>query len=170
AVPHALRDYVAAAGRDFQWVPRPSAFFRPAFHVGKELPPRGEARLRSEHRFRRFSRKLAPGFRGACLDNDRPALDRPRDVKRATHRQILSLVVEHMQLVGIEIKALFDIADEGIISPAVPGGGHNIENPARWSVALVMPNMPPHPKIQRRTRMGGGENVPAGAPATEMVE
>src|SRR5262249_31514386 len=75
-----------------------------------------------------------------------------------------------MELVGIEIKALFDIADERIICPAVPQAGHDIVNLARRSVALVMLHMLLHPEIQRRIRMGGGDNVPAGAPATEMVE
>src|SRR5262249_16059753 len=131
-------DYDEAAGKDFQIVPRPSDFFRAAFHVGIELSPRSEARLRSEHRFRRFGRKLAAGFGGACLDDDRPALDGPCDVKRSPHRQILAFGIEHMQLVGIEIKTLFDIADERIICPAVPQAGHDIVKLARSSVALAM--------------------------------
>src|SRR5207249_6775535 len=100
----------------------------------------------------------------------RPALDGPCNVKRSPHRQILAFVVEHMQLVGIEIKALFDITDERIICPAVPQAGHDIVKLARSSVALAMFHMLLHPEIQRRIGIGGGDNVPAGAPATEMAE
>src|SRR5262245_19546505 len=75
-----------------------------------------------------------------------------------------------MQLVGIEIKALFDIADERIICPAVPQDSHHIVNLARSSVTLAMLHMVLHTEIQRRIRIGGGDNVPAGAPATKVVE
>ena len=40
-----------------------------------------------------------------------------RDVERPAHLQIPALVVEHMELVGIEIDAARDIADEGIVGP-----------------------------------------------------
>ena len=167
---HGIADDDEAAGKDFQMVARASGFFRPAFHVGIKLLPHSEARLRSEHRFRRFGRKLAAGFRGAGLDDDRPTLDGPRDVQRAAHRQVFAPVVEHMQLVGIEIKAVFDIADERIIGPAVPQTGHDIVKLARASVTLAVLHMLFHPEIQRRIRIGSGDDVPASAPATEMVE
>jgi (S)-mandelate dehydrogenase len=37
-----------------------------------------QAAVRGEHRFRRFRCELAAGFRGACLDDDRPTLDGSR--------------------------------------------------------------------------------------------
>ena len=49
--------------------------------------------------------ELAAGLRRAGLHDHRPALDRPGDVERAAHREILALVVEHMQLRRIENRA-----------------------------------------------------------------
>src|SRR6516165_11635517 len=44
-----------------------------------------------------FGRELAAGIRGAGLNDDRPALDRPGDIQRTAHRQELALMVEHVQ-------------------------------------------------------------------------
>src|SRR5262249_19519185 len=78
-------------------------------------------------------------------DDDRPTLDRAGDVERAAHRQVFALVVEHMQLVGIEIKSAIGVADEGVIRPAIPKAGHHVIELARAGVALSM-----HDKARRR--------------------
>src|SRR5262249_47800806 len=111
------------------------------FDVGVEFAPGGEVRLRRDHGFRRFRRELTPGLRGGRvltggvrgrgLDDDRRALNRARDVERAAYRQVFALVVEHMQLVGIEIKSAIGVADEGVIRPAIPKAGLHVVELAR---------------------------------------
>ena len=128
-------------------VARAPGLFRPALHIGIELLADGEARLRGEHRLRRLGRELAAGLGGAGLDDHRPALDRPRDVERAAHRQVLALVVEHVQLVGIEIDAVVDVADEGVVRPAVPQAGHHVVELARAAIALAVLHMLVSPKL-----------------------
>ncbi len=76
-----------------------------ALDVGVEALALGEVALRGEHHLGGLGRELAAGLRGAGLHDDRPALDRPGDVERPAHREILALVVQHMQLVGVEIDA-----------------------------------------------------------------
>ena len=84
------------------WSRIAAELLRAALHVGIEALARREVAVRGEHHLGRLGRELAAGFRGAGLDDHRPALHRPRDVERAAHREVLALVVEHMQLVGIE--------------------------------------------------------------------
>src|SRR5262245_63193331 len=103
-------------------IARTSGLLGAGFDIGVEFAPGGEVRLRREHGFRRFRRELTAGLRGPGLDDDRPALDRARDVERAAYRQVFALVVEHMQLVGIEIKSAIGVADEGVVRPALPKG------------------------------------------------
>jgi hypothetical protein len=117
-----------------------------------------------------FGRELAAGFRGTGLDDDRPALDRTRDVKRPAHRQIFALVVEHVQLVRIEIKPAFRIADEGVVRPGIPEAGHDVIKFPRATITFAVLHMIGHAEIQRRVWVGCGDDVPAGAAAAEMVE
>ena len=60
---------------------------------------------------------------------------------------------------------LSDIADEGVVRPAVPqAGDHVIELPGA-RVALAVLHVLVHAEIQRRIGIGGGDDVPAGAAA-----
>ena len=95
---------------------------------------------RKDH-LRGLGREMAAGIRGTGLDDDWPALDRPRDVERPAHRQDLALVFEHMQPLGIERDALLDVADEGVLGPAVPQAGHDVEELAGAAVAHAMIHM-----------------------------
>ena len=118
----------------------------------------------------RFGRQLPPRLRGAGLDDDRPALHRPRDVERPAHREMLALVVEHMQLRRIEIEPALGVADEGVVGKAVPQAGDDIVEFARAAIALVMLDMFVEAEIQRRVGIGRRHDVPAGAAAADMVE
>src|SRR5262249_46432433 len=97
-----VADNDEAAGKNFQMVARASNLLRARFHVGIELSSGGEARLSREYGFRCFRRKLPAGIGRTGLNDDGPALDRPRDVERAAYRKVFTFVREHMQLVGIE--------------------------------------------------------------------
>lgn len=126
--------------------------------------------MRRENDFRRFGRQLPSGLRRAGLDDDRPALHRPRDVERPAHRKVLALVVEHMQPLRVEIEPAFGVADEGVVGKAVPQAGDDVVEFARPLVALVMLDMLVEAEIQRRVGVGRGDDVPARAAAADMVE
>ena len=91
-----------------------------ALHVGAERLAGLHVRQRGEHHLGGLGGELAAGVGGAGLHDHRPALHRARDVERAAHREIFSLVVEHVHLVGIEEHAALDVADEGVVGPASP--------------------------------------------------
>ena len=94
--------------------------FHASLHVRIEPLGIGDMRPGREHDLGRLGRKLAAGIGGAGLDDDGPALDRPGDIERAAHREVFPLVVQHVQLVGVEIDAAVDVAHEGIVGKTVP--------------------------------------------------
>ena len=65
---------------------------------------------------------------------------------------------------------LVDVADEGVVGPAVPQAGHHVVELARAAVALAVLHVLVEPEIERRVRIGGGDDVPAGAAAADVVE
>ncbi len=123
-----------------------------------------------ENHLRRFGRQLPSRLRCAGLDDDRPALHRPRNVERPPHREMLALVIEHMQSLRIEIKPALGVADEGIVGEAVPQAGHDIVEFARAAIALVVLDMLVEPEIQRRVRIGRRHDVPAGAATADVIQ
>ena len=151
-------------------VARAADLLHAALHVGVELAPGREVALRREHGFGGLGGELAAGLGGARLHDHRPALDRPRDVERAAHREIFSLVAEHVHLVGIEEDAALDVADEGVVGPGVPQAGHHVVELARAPVALAVLHVLVEPEIERGVRIGGGDDVPAGAAAADVIE
>ena len=167
---HAFAHQNQGSRKDFHEVWIASELLHPAFHVGVKSLARREIGLRREHGFRRLRRDLSSGFRGAGLHDHRPALDRSRNIERAAHRQILALVVQHVQLVRIEIRAAFDITDESVVCPAVPKPGHDVEEFARPLVALAVLHVIVETEIQRGIRIGRGHEIPPRPTATDMVE
>src|SRR5205807_10187902 len=159
------------AWQDFDVVRNAAITPGPVPDLGVILPCTGQppAAWRKNH-LGGFGGKLAAGVRGAGLDNDRPALDWARDVQRPTHRQELALMVEHVHAVGIEINAFLDITDKSVLGKTVPQTGHDVEELAGAAIALAVFHVLGQPEIQRRIRIGGGDQVPAGAAAADMVE
>ena len=141
-----------------------------AFHVGVKFATGGNVARRGEHRLRGFGRKLAAGIGSPGLNDDGPALDRACDVERPANRKVFALVIEHVQLVRVENEPGLDVADEGVVGPRIPEAGHDVIKLARSAIALGMLHVIGHAEIQRRIGIGGGDDVPAGAAATEMVE
>ena len=130
------------------------AFSMRAFHVGIKFAAGGNGGRRREYGFRGLGGKLAAGIGGAGLHDHRPALDRTRDIERAAHRKIFALMIEHMQLVGIEKDAVLDVADESVVGPAVPQPGHHVVEFAGAAIALVMLHVVVQAEIQRRIGVG----------------
>src|SRR5262249_728784 len=157
-----VADHDEAGRQNLQVITGTSGLLGAGLDVGVELAPGGEVRLRREHGFRCFRRELAAGLRGPGLDDNRPALDRARDVERAAYRQVFALVVEDMQLVGVEIKSALGVAGGGVVRPTLAKTGHYVVEFARAGVALAMLHVVVQPEIACRIRIGGGDDVPAG--------
>ncbi len=79
-------------------------------------------------------------------------------------------MIEGVQACGVKKDAVVDVADKGVIGPAVPQPGHDIEKFAGPAVALAMFHLFGHAEIARGVRVRGGHQVPAGAAAAQMVE
>ena len=166
----AVADHDEGARQDFQVVAVAAELVHAALDVGVELLAVGEAAAAGEHRFRGLGRELPAGLRGAGLHDHRPALHRPGDVERAAHLEICALVVQHMHLVRIEKEAALDVAHEGVVGEGIPQPGDHVIELARPLVALVVLHVVVEAEIQRRIRVGGGDDVPAGAAAADVVE
>ena len=65
---------------------------------------------------------------------------------------------------------LLDVAHEGVVGPGVPESRHHVVELARAAVALAVLHVLVEPEVERRVRVGGGDDVPAGTAAAEMVE
>ena len=148
---------------------RPS-LLHAALHVGVERLAGLDVRQRGEHHFGGLGGELAAGVGGAGLHDHRPALHRARDVERAAHREVFALVVEHVHLVGVEEHAALDVADEGVVGPAVPQAGDDVVELAGALVALVVLHVLVHAEVERGVRIGGGDDVPAGAAVAQVIE
>ncbi len=75
-----------------------------------------------------------------------------------------------MHLLGVEKDAVLDIAYEGVVGEAVPKAGDHVIELARPIIAVAMLHVFAHAEIERCIRVGGGDDVPAGAAAADMVE
>ncbi len=71
---------------------------------------------------------------------------------------------------GIEIEALFDVAHEGVVGEGIPQAGHHIVEFARPAITLGVLHVIFEPEIQRRVGIGRGDDVPARAAATDVIE
>ena len=79
-------------------------------------------------------------------------------------------MVEHVQPGGIEINAVFDVADEGVVGPAVPQSRDDVIELAAALVAFAVRHVLLMAEIQRRVGVGGRDQVPAGAAVADVVE
>ena len=116
----AVADHHERAGQNLQMLGVAADLFHPALDVGIEFLPVGKAAAAGEHGFRGFGRELPAVLGSAGLHDQRPALHRAGDVERAAHREIFSLVIEHMHLGGIEIEAGVDVAHKGVVGERNP--------------------------------------------------
>ena len=123
-----------------------------------------------EHHLGRFAGQLTTGVGLASLHDDRPALHRPGDVQRPAGGKVFALVIEHMQFGRIRVNAAVDIADEGVVGPAVPQAGHHVVELARPAVAFVVFEVLLEAEVQGLVGVGGGDDVPGRAPAAQVIQ
>ena len=127
----AVADHDEGARQDLEVLRIAADLAHAALDVGVELLPVGETAAAGEHRFRGLGRELPAVIGRAGLHDHRPALHGPGDVERPAHREIFSLVIEHMHLGGIEIKPGFDVADKGVVGEGIPQPGDHVIEFAR---------------------------------------
>jgi hypothetical protein len=75
-----------------------------------------------------------------------------------------------MQFVRVEIDASLDIANKGIVSPAIPQPGDDIVELTRAGIARGMLQMLVAAEIMRGFGVASGNDVPAGAALAEVIE
>lgn len=79
-------------------------------------------------------------------------------------------MVERVHLLGIDEQPAFDVAHESVVGEGIPQAGDDVVELAGALVALGVLHVIVEAEIQRRVRVRGGDDVPAGAAAAEMVE
>ncbi len=142
----------------------------PRLDVGIERLGPLQVGRRREHHLRRLRRQLPAHARGARLDDHRPALHGAGDVQRPAHGEVLPLVVEPVHPPGVPEDPAGLVAQEGVVGEAVPEPGDHVVELPRAAVALVVLHVVVEAEVQRRLRVGGGDNVPAGAAAGDVVQ
>ena len=75
-----------------------------------------------------------------------------------------------MQLLGIEIDAALDVANESVVGPGIPEAGDDVVEFAGAGVALVVLHVLFEAEVERRVGIGGGDDVPARAAAADVIE
>ena len=116
-----------APGRIFMWSGLRPSLRHAALHVGIEGAGAPRSPRAGEHHLGGLGGELAAGVGGAGLDDHRPALDRPGDVERPAHLQYLPLWFSTCSFAGSKIDAALDVADEGVVGPAVPQAGDDVD-------------------------------------------
>ena len=139
-------------------------------HVGVVVLRVGEGAAGREHHLGGLGGDLPAGVGSARLHDHRPALHRPRDVERAADLQELAFVVEHMHALRVEEYAARRVAEEGVVRPTVPKAGHHVEELAGAAVARGVLPVLVAAEIPRLHRIAGGDEVPAGAAAADVVQ
>jgi hypothetical protein len=81
------------------------------------------------------------------------ALDRTRDIEWAVDRVVSALMVQDMQFLSVEVDAAFNIADKGVIRPAIPKSSHDIVEFAGPPIAFAVLQMFFQPEIQGSIRI-----------------
>ncbi len=79
-------------------------------------------------------------------------------------------MIQHVHFGRIEIETLFDVAHEGVVGEGIPQARDHIVEFARTAIALGVLHVIIKPEIQRRFRIGGRDDVPPRAAATDVIE
>src|SRR5271154_4529468 len=159
-----------SARKDFAVIGRASRAGRTGLHILEKLSGFLDCSAAPEYDFGGFSGELASHIGRAGLDDDRPALDWPRDVQRTPHRQMLALMIENVHLVRIEEDATRLVSPPRIVRPTVPKTSNNSMEFPRPPVAFVVPDMAGQPEIERRVGVGGRDDIPSRAAIADVVE
>ena len=141
-----------------------------ALDIGVKRPAGLEILLHRECDLRGFAGKIAAVVGLAGLHDHRMALRRTMHGQRPAHREVLALVVEEMQLCRIEIDAAGFVGDDGAVFKTVPQPEHHFGEFAGAGVAVAVMRMRLPAEIIRLSHGKRRHQIPAGAPAADLVE
>ena len=79
-------------------------------------------------------------------------------------------MIQDVHAVGVEKDPVFHVTNEGVICPTVPQAGHHVVKFSGFVVPLGMRDVLLEAKIEGRLWVGRGDEVPAGAPITDVVQ
>jgi hypothetical protein len=91
-----IPDYHQRAWQNLQQIRRSAESLHARFHVGIKLPAFSKRARAAENDLCGFGCELTTCVGSSGLNDDRPALDRPRDIERAADLEKLAFVVERM--------------------------------------------------------------------------
>ena len=83
---------------------------------------------------------------------------------------MFAAMIEHMHLVRIEVDAGRLVADERVVVPTVPQAGHHLGELRRAIVTVGVRDVLVAAVIERLGLVVGGDEVPAGPPAADLVQ
>ncbi len=98
------------------------------------------------------------------------ALRRARLVQHAVHREELAPMLDRAQLVEIDEAPAGGIGQQGVIAPAIPQRLDDLGELGRTAVARGVVGHRLEAVVARRLQVGGGDDVPARAPAAHQVQ
>ena len=79
-------------------------------------------------------------------------------------------MVEHMHALRVEEHAARRVAEERVVRPTVPKPGHHVEELAGAAIARSVLPVLVAAEIPRLHRIAGGDEVPTGAAAADVVQ
>src|SRR5262249_40548863 len=98
------------------------------------------------------------------------SLRRAGHVQRTPHGEILTLVMQEVQLLGDEIAARGAVPHKGIVIPAIPKPAHHVRKLGRTVVTLTVLEVLGATEIPRFRLVGRGDHVPAGTAMADLIE
>ena len=139
-------------------------------HVVAEGLGAGNRVLGGEHHISETGRLIAACGRGAGIEDHRPALRRTDEGQGAANLEILTDIVDRVDLVGIGEAVVFLVVDKGVRLPALPQLDDHVEEFVAALVAVFRLRMRAGPEHFCGDRMGGRHRIPADAALGEMVD
>ena len=130
----------------------------------------GQGLVRGEDRLGVAGGEGAALVGGARLDVDRPALRRPWRTERPADLEEAADVVDRVHLVHVDVGPARAVDDEGVVLPAVPELGDDVDELLGAGVALLGLRHGVQAEVVGRGLAPGGDDVPAGAATRHLVE
>ena len=86
------------------------------------------------------------------------------------HVVVLAVEVRCVQLAAVRPHPTFAVTDDGVVVPAVPHPHHDLDEFVCARVTVGVIGMDGLTEIGRGQWRDGGDDVPAGAPAAEVIQ
>ncbi|MNQ89273.1 hypothetical protein D3C85_1045760 [compost metagenome] len=129
-----------------------------------------EAFLADENRVGVFRGEIAPGLRGASLENHGLALPGTGNVERAFYREKFPFVLKGMQLAGGKELAALLVIGEGIVFPGIPQALDHIHMLFGDAVAHGVGRVFGLAEVVGGAAEPGRHYVPAGATTADVIQ